>query len=162
MQTFRTASPGIRVTNIPSLRPTRAGEARHFGEGGQLRTFYDSFNRRDGQAFNVFINNYNGIKYCTGASNRNDGYEFRLENDRFTTFRRDLDGKSQLFLDRSGDFEELEPRNVTMPPRRVFEDDEGVKHLLIGTGEDGEHFEGMPLFSGGKWKTITREVSDEM
>lgn len=58
------------------------------------------------------------------------------------------------------EFEALKPRNMTALPRRIFEDKEGERHLLLGTSEHGQLFEGIDIFCGDRYKKITREVFD--
>ncbi|KAI6814022.1 hypothetical protein KC332_g4486 [Hortaea werneckii] len=45
------------------------------------------------------------------------------------------------------EFEDEQPQNVTMAHKRVFEDDEGVRHLLLGEADEGQVFEGMAMYS---------------
>ncbi|KAI7329232.1 hypothetical protein KC315_g6250 [Hortaea werneckii] len=136
-----------------SLRCVPSGDQNR--EGADLSAFYSSFGNAAGQGFNVFINQYDGIPYCDNLSSQNDGFQFRLENGNFNTFKRNLDAKGL-------EFEDEQPQNVTMAPKRVFEDDEGVRHLLLGEADEGQVFEGMAMYSPAqdKWKTIVREVSD--
>jgi hypothetical protein len=55
-------------------------------------------------------------------------------------------------------FENLEPpRNVTLPKPRIFEDEDGRQHKLLGACS-GRKFEGTQIFSNNVMKTIVREL----
>ncbi|KAL1614901.1 hypothetical protein SLS56_011983 [Neofusicoccum ribis] len=113
-------------------------------EGGQLGNFYGKIN--DGDQFNVWVKNYGGATFCEQTGAANDGSEFRLVNGAFQNAR----------LRRDMGFMDAAPRG---PPRqfREFEDEHGVKHLLLNTNSNATVL-GTKLFDGAKWATISKEV----